>query len=205
MISKTDFESIVGELRRLKWADEDIAWAEGLSPPEDAKALALETAWVICNSGMKSAVALGIFAKVRDKLLAGGSAHDVFGHDKKATAIDTVWRERNRLFGEFLAAQDQIGYLATIPFIGETTKYHLARNFGIDCVKPDVHLDRLAKHHATSPHDLCNALARETGFRIGTIDLLLWRACANGVIDSQTGKIRFDSTSARPIDGLSPR
>lgn len=31
--------------------------------------------------------------------------------------------------------------------------------------------------------------AQETGYRIATVDTVLWRACANGVINSRTGEI----------------
>jgi len=32
-------------------------------------------------------------------------------------------------------------------------------------------------------------LTKATGWRVATIDTLLWRACAVGLIDSRTGKI----------------
>ena len=72
----------------------------------------------------------------------------------------------------------------------DRTKYHLAKNCGADVAKPDVHLQRLAEAHGTTVHDLCADLASRTGYRIATIDLVLWRACANGVLDARTARLR---------------
>jgi len=69
--------------------------------------------------------------------------------------------------------------LGVLPFIGKITKYHLARNIGMDCVKPDLHLVRLAKHYEfPSPEAMCEFLAGLSGERIGVVDLILWSYCA---------------------------
>jgi ribose 1,5-bisphosphokinase PhnN len=75
--------------------------------------------------------------------------------------------------------------LAELPWIGPVTMHHLAKNLGTDTAKPDVHLERLARRDRTTTHKLCQRLARETGYRIATIDSVLWRACADGVLSSQ--------------------
>jgi hypothetical protein len=58
---------------------------------------------------------------------------------------------------------------------------HLGRNLGLDLVKPDRWLDRLGKALKKDPEDLCRALAEESGDRIGTVEMILWRACSNDV------------------------
>jgi hypothetical protein len=190
MIPRETFDHIVARLRALGFADHDIEWSENVGPPPTADEFALETIFVICNSGMKNTVARRIYERVRAALLLNGRPGEVFGHQGKVGAIEHVWRHRAQLFAEYLAAPDKLGYLATLPWIGEITKYHLAKNFGVDCAKPDVHLRRLADLHQTSVHALCADLATQTGWRVATIDLLLWRACAEGVIESRTGQIR---------------
>ena len=80
-------------------------------------------------------------------------------------------------------------WLQGLPWIGGITKYHLAKNLGIDCAKPDVHLQRLADREGVTAHVLCERLAKATGYRIATVDLVLWRACATGLIDSRTGTV----------------
>lgn len=168
-------------------ADDDIAWSEGIEPPASPEDFALEAIYVICNSGMKNTVARRIFEKCRDALLLGLSASTAFGHTGKSRAMDTIWGERDRLFLEFNAASDKVAYCETLPWIGGITKFHLAKNFGVDCAKPDVHLQRLADREGCTAQALCERLAAETGYRVATVDLILWRACANGILNSRTG------------------
>ncbi len=170
-------------------ARDDIDWAEALCLPADPDEFAREIIFVICNSGMKNTVARRIYEKCCAALTVGASATQVFGHKGKAVAIDTVWRDRVHLLEAFLSAPDRLAYCETLPWIGGITKYHLAKNFGVDCAKPDVHLQRLADRAGVTPQQLCEALAKETGYRVATIDTILWRACANGILNSRTGAI----------------
>lgn len=188
MIGAAEFGQIVALLGQ-QGAD-DIAWAESIGPPTDAEEFALETIYVICNSGMKFTVARGIFDRCVAALRAGLSASTAFGHKGKTAAIDLVWRDRDRLMAEYLAAGDKVAYCQTIPWIGGITKYHLAKNFGADVAKPDVHLQRLADLWATTPEALCAGLSAATGYRLATVDTILWRACATGVMSSHTGLVR---------------
>jgi len=195
MISITDFNAVVDRLRVLGFADDDIEWSENIGPPTSPEDFALEAIYVICNSGMKNTIARKIYERVRDNLKAGISAQHAFGHKGKSAAIDRIWGEREKLWADYLIAADKVAFCASLPWIGDITKYHLAKNFGADVVKPDVHLQRLADHHCVSPVHLCQALAVGTGFRVATIDTLLWRACANGVIDSRSGKINIEAAA----------
>lgn len=206
MIAIGDFNRILGELAThpepLNGAplDDHIAWSETVGPPASAEDFALEAIYVICNSGMKHTVARGIFERVRAELLAGNCISPemrerflglppVFGHVGKCGAIDKIWTLKEHYFSGFmthLAAgpESAIEFCGTLPWIGNITKYHLAKNFGVDVAKPDVHLERLAKAHNTTPQALCDDLAAKTGYRSSTIDLILWMACAKGVINS---------------------
>ena len=181
-------------------AGDDIAWAERLGAPKDADEFASETIFVICNSGMKNTVARMIFDKVQDALQLGTPVRDVFRHDGKAAAIERVWRDREALYARLMAIvltneDAQAGtrlleFCESLPWIGGITRYHLAKNFGADVAKPDVHLQRLADREGCSPQALCERLAQATGWRVATVDTLLWRACANGIINSRTGAIQ---------------
>ena len=76
------------------------------------------------------------------------------------------------------ASNDKIEYLDSLPMIGPITKYHLARNLGIDCAKPDRHLVKLAKYFGyPSVQQMCEDISKESGYRIGTVDVILWRYC----------------------------
>lgn len=187
MITAGDFRDIVNALGVQ--AVQDIDWAEALALPTDADAFAREVIFVICNSGMKNTVASGIFKRCMSAIEDGVSVRRGFGHPGKASAIDGIWRDRRALFSGYLAASDRLAYLESLPWIGSITKYHVAKNFGEDVAKPDVHLQRLADREGCTAQQLCERLAAETGLRVATVDTVLWRACANGVIDSRTGVV----------------
>lgn len=193
-MNRADFEAVLTRLYAANWAHNDIMWAESIERPSCPVEFAQETIFVICNSGMKFTVAQGIFERVRDALDVGASASTVFGHKGKTAAIDLIWRDRERLLAEFLAAEDPVAYCETIPWIGGITKYHLAKNFGAQVAKPDVHLQRLADVYGVTAQHLCERLAGETGYRVATIDTLIWRACAVGILDSHTGQIIPEKT-----------
>jgi hypothetical protein len=164
---------------------EDHTWSEQLAPPETADEFASAAVYVIANSGMSYPVAQHVYRRCMAALNRGSSARRVFGHKGKATAMNWIWRERERLFVEFQAAADKLEFCELLPWIGPTTKFHLAKDLGVDVAKPDVHLARLAKRDRTTVDRLCARLATLTGYRRATIDTILWRACATGIINSR--------------------
>lgn len=169
--------------------EEDVAWAESARAPRTAEGFAQEAVFVICNSGMRHTVAVGIFRRCMTALYAGTAVSAVFRHPGKVAAIEQIWRERAALFDAYFAAPDRLAFLEGLPWIGGITKYHLAKNFGADVAKPDVHLQRLADREGCSAQALCERLAGETGLRVAAVDTVLWRACANGIINSRTGAV----------------
>lgn len=162
-----------------------IAWSEAIEPPLDAEAFATQAIYVICNSGMANAVANAIFAKCMAAAVVGESVVPVFGHPGKAPAIDVIWRERDMLFATYQTAPDKLEFLRSLPWIGPVTAHHLAKNLGTDTAKPDVHLERLARGDRTTTAKLCARLAKQTGYRVATIDSILWRACADRILNSR--------------------
>jgi hypothetical protein len=189
MITADEFALIRASLGEV--AEDDIAWAHGCCPPKDEEAFAREAIFVICNSGMKNTIARKIFERCMAALCEGTPVRDVFGHAGKAAAIEHIWRHQGTLFIDYVMADDKLANLAALPWIGEITKFHLAKNFGADVAKPDVHLQRLADREGCTAQELCERLAKETGLRVAAIDTVLWRACANGILDSRTGAIRI--------------
>lgn len=163
-----------------------IEWSEQIAEAESADVFAERAIYVVINAAMTNAVAVMIFERCMLALRAGGSATEVFGHPGKAPAIDTIWRERDAMFQAYRAADDKLGQLRELPYIGEVTAYHLAKNLGADVAKPDVHLERLARREGITSQELCQRLAGESGLRAATIDTILWRACALRVLHSRT-------------------
>lgn len=169
---------------------EDIEWAENVGPPQSAAAFASETIFVICNSGMKFTVARGIFERVMTALERGESSSSAFGHQGKTAAIDKIWGDRAKLYAAYMNAADKLAFIRALPYIGPITSYHLAKNCGLPLAKPDVHLARLAATYGTSPQELCERLSRLHGFKVSTVDTVLWRAAAIGALDTATGRVR---------------
>lgn len=183
-ISRDLFAEIDRAVREAGYAVA-IEWSENIEPPATAVQFAAEIIYVILNSGFANRVATPIFARCMLALKEGKSAVTVFGHPGKSKAIDEVWRSRASLFRKLKMTDNLIEFCATLPWIGPTTKYHLAKNLGADVAKPDVHLKRLADPEGMTAQELCERLANETGYRAATIDLILWRACADGIIHSR--------------------
>jgi hypothetical protein len=86
--------------------------------------------------------------------------------------------------------------LRKLPFIGPVTSYHLAKNLGIDVVKRDRHLVRLAVHLGfSSAEEMCGAFGDQVGEPISVVDIVLWRYC---VLTGETG----DSTRVYQVSGI---
>jgi hypothetical protein len=73
---------------------------------------------------------------------------------------------------------DKIQFLQGLKQIGPKESRHLARNLGIDCVKPDRHMERMAEHWGyKNPDEMCMTVQKYEQERLGVIDVILWRYC----------------------------
>lgn len=195
----------------LKWAADEV------SPPPHPEKMASEIVWIILCAGKTAQAARTIEKKVWDAIDQGRPVVAAFGHKARAAAIETVWRDRERLFAE-LATKigDEMALLEWcrgLPWVGEITAFQLMKNFGVDCPKPDIWLCRLAgipdrpgghvETRFAACRELCLPLAAATGDRIAVVDSLLWLACNKGVlsVSPDGGPIDFRATpiTARPI------
>lgn len=184
MITLLRFRKLESALREAGYGPV-IEWSERIEEAADPDDFAVRAIYVICNSGMRFTVAGPIFERCMTALRCGRSACEVFQHPGKGPAIDQIWQRRNELFAGYRAAIGKLDFLEALPWIGTVTKHHLAKNLGADTAKPDVHLERLARREKTTAQRLCRRLARLTGYRVATIDTVLWRACADGVLNSR--------------------
>lgn len=153
--------------------------------PTTAEDFAFSAISVILHSGMKNAIAVNIMPGIRDALLAGGSASRAFGYQGKTDAMDAIWDERKSLFREFKQVSRQgeeavLDFCEELRFIGPITKYHLAKNLGLDVAKPDRHLKGVADMYGMDTHEMCRALADATGDSVALVDSVIWRACERG-------------------------
>ncbi len=172
----------------------EIEWQDGLDIQLITEAEFLrETAWVILSSGMRESVIRAKFPEIsnafhdwkcsklirRRKTSCSKNALRVFGHKQKIAAIVSAASlvAKNGI-SEIKENISSIGisYLEQIPYIGTTTKFHLAKNIGVDVVKPDRHLCRIAECLGYfSPSHLCDDVRKITGDKVSVVDLVFWR------------------------------
>lgn len=170
------FTLLVSQLIEMGYGDE-INWQRSLKICEEPHLFFTEACWVILNSGMKEQIARKIWERIQDAWSKNIDISEVFKHKGKVAAINYLMDNYKELFKQYRKSTDKIVFLQTIPFIGKITCYHLAKNLGHDCVKPDRHLVRIAEQYNTTPDELCEKLSKETKEKKCVIDIVIWRAC----------------------------
>lgn len=156
-----------------------------------------EYLWCVYVSGFNSKVVDRKYAS----LLAAYGPWDHRHGGEVAEEVEDLWPEVKRVIGnrqKFMAVvitrrllqvygwdRFRRTFLTSIPDIGELSymgkvmRHHLARNIGLDTVKPDRHLVRLAGHFGfDDAHAMCADLAGRHGERIGVVDLILFYAAS---------------------------
>lgn len=161
----------------------EIDWIANIQPCSDADDFASEAAWVILNSGMKEQIARQIWNKIKKAWLLGEPTSSAFGHKGKVAAIDFIMKNKQDIFDQYNCSLNKLEFLESLPFIGPITKYHLAKNLGIDCVKPDRHLERLTRFYGFgNPFNMCYLIGQATGDKVSMVDMVLWRSANLGWI-----------------------
>lgn len=175
------------------FADE-IDWQDEVTLDElDETSFLRESAWVILSSGMREVVVRTKFPAfsrafldwVSARAISRHSDHcrrsalSVFGHEGKVDAILAVALEINRVgFGNVRhrVQHEGVDYLQSFPYLGPATSHHLAKNLGMEVVKPDRHLTRVAEQAGyASPRDLCRDIAVIVGDKASVVDIVIWR------------------------------
>lgn len=152
-----------------------------------------EYTWVVLASGLSDKVVSKVFPKIQiifrnwtdlDYILQNyatilSSSLKIFNNKPKINALlKTVTYIKFNGF-EFVKKRIYsrgIEYLKTFSFIGEATCYHLAKNIGLSCAKPDRHLLRISKSVGyNTPHDLCKVISEYIAEKIQVVDLVIWR------------------------------
>lgn len=150
-----------------------------------------EYVWCVLVAGFNANVISGLFDRLMDALgrdpyaVVDSSRSQVFGifsNLRKISSIYSVARMIKR-YPSFDAFHHDllrdIDSMMRLSGIGPVAKHHLARNLGIDTVKPDLHLMRLAKKFGyESPKDLCVAIAHKYNYKyLGEVDMRLFYYC----------------------------
>ena len=156
-----------------------------------------ETAWVVLCSGFRESIVKARFGYISlcfcdwesARVIVEAEPHcritakSAFGSEKKLSAIaDVAYHIDKEGFALVKSAieKDPITELQRFPQIGPITAYHLAKNLGLDVVKPDRHLARVsALLGFESPLEFCVAISRETGELKRVVDIVVWRYLAD--------------------------
>jgi endonuclease III len=175
----------------------DLEWSRSITdkPPLDEITLQdfyREYAWVVYCSGFRYEVVNRKWSDLLeayryfDPEIVSAESTDVYdeaikiiGHKGKVRAI--IDASKFLLDCNFPQLKDLIKrdldvLSRKLPYIGDVTKYHLARNLGFDLVKPDVHIARLARYFNLQPLDMCKFLSESCGLSVHEVDTILWRA-----------------------------
>ena len=152
-----------------------------------------ESAWVILSSGFKETIVRKIFPLISNCFLDWGSprvilnslnncrknALKVFKNTKKINAICEIITFVNSKDFSIVKKEIKlrgIDYLKQLPYIGPITGLHLLKNLGLQLIKPDRHLIRIAKCAGyNSPKDLGDVIKEAIGDSLSEIDIVLWR------------------------------
>jgi nickel-dependent lactate racemase len=165
-----------------KGYESDIIWAENVKKCDNSEDFVLQFIFVVCNSGMKAQIAIKIYERILQAICEDKDISEAFGHKGKVSAIKEVIENQRKIFHDYFLSDNKVEFCKSLPWIGDITKYHLAKNLGIDCVKPDRHLVRIANTYNTTPLEMCQKLSEITGDKLNTVDTIIWRAANLGLI-----------------------
>jgi hypothetical protein len=138
--------------------------------------------------------AYGPYQELAERSLADatGRVKVVCNNPQKIKAIHTTavqLRDGIKLHGWDKFKEDKLSTpekLQDLSYIGPVTCFHLARNIGLlDCVKPDLHLIRLADHWGFPDCTaMCKVMGEGYDLPLGIVDLVVWYAASHfGTID----------------------
>jgi hypothetical protein len=152
-----------------------------------------ESAWVVLSSGMAEVVIRRKFPSlsgafhywrsakeiIEDSEGCRKRALDIFRNNRKIEAILSIAQRVCRQGFDIVKRQVQqegVRFIQSLPFMGPATSYHLAKNIGLDVVKPDRHLLRVAAAAGfETPEQLCKEITSVVGDRVSVVDLVIWR------------------------------
>lgn len=180
-----------------------VAWVRSLGPVErvSQQHMIAEYVFVVSASGFRASVVQRRFGDLSRALrnlempglatLREDEIRDVYmekmlrNRAKAAAAARGVVLLENLFTVEMIKtrlAGGDVDVLKSLPFIGDTTKWHLARNLGLDVAKPDVHLTRLARRfgYGADVARMCAELAGAFGERVAAVDAILWSYASAG-------------------------
>ena len=213
IFSKDWFYNLDSQLRDMKLDSDDKSFDEIKNILAHPKKLSGEdfasgVAYVILAAGFSQKTAKKYHRIIMDKIQENQCIEDllkVFNNKSKMNSIMRVWNNRElykECFYNCKSLAEKIKYLTTLPHIGKITANHLARNLGENVVKYDIWIQRLGVLYSGNNalatkinngkldneikqvcDDMFEHLEHETKLPKGYIDVVLWKAAQNHLIE----------------------
>lgn len=189
--------------RHLVCSDPDaqrlIDWSlRDTRPPASPEDLASEVTWIILCAGRTAQSARTIETRVLAAIRAGQPVLSAYGHRARAAAIERAWDERVTDFEALQAVlatgepRALVEWCGSLPGVGPTTRYQLAKSFGAATVKPDLWMARfagIADHERMSRTDryhrcqsMAERISQATGDPVPLVDTISWLAGNKGLL-----------------------
>jgi hypothetical protein len=154
--------------------EKEIEWVRNINQDIDKSYFFREYVWVVVNSGMNNKVAEKIFRSFWND--GKDFNFDAVKHKYKNKSILEVFNNLDDYFSKYTKSKNKMGFLFSLPHIGKITKYHLARNLGMDFAKPDRHLVNISNIFGyENVLEFCKKISELSNERIGVVDLIFWR------------------------------
>ena len=206
------FFDLEHELRKMGLDSDDKSFdeiRENLSNPKKLSPdeFAFTVIYVILAGGFSQKTAKRIHQIIIQKMPENPCVDDllkIFNNKNKINAICKIWNNRQSFCDGFYMCKnldEKLKYLQKLPHIGKITANHLARNLGENIVKYDIWIQRLGVVYGGNSalaqkidngnlntevkkccDDMFEHLEQETKLPRGYIDVVLWKACQNGLI-----------------------
>ena len=213
IFSKSWFENLDKTLRQMGLDSDDKSFDEikeilsvptQLNPDDFASAVC----YVILAGGFSQKTAKKIHKIIMEKMPENPGVDDllkIFNNKNKINAVVKIWNNRDTYCNEYYQHKnidDKLKYLQNLPHIGKITANHLARNLGENVVKYDIWIQRLGVVYGGNRglaqkidngnlnieikkccDDMFKHLEQETNLPRGYIDVVLWKALQNHLIE----------------------
>lgn len=191
-----------------------------VKPIFNPEEFAFECFYVVCVAGFKQDYAKKMcnrvidFIKGSDFEFTEDTLAQIYGNKMKVKAIKQIWDNRDLYQNKFYSlktTKEKVDFLGSLPHIGNITKYHLARNLGLNFVKYDIWIQRLGvalygndnlvskvNNSKLLPEIkyccdiMFDKLNKETSEKVGYIDVVLWRSCQKGLLKINGRKVFLD-------------
>ncbi|KAL0236610.1 hypothetical protein PCE1_000008 [Barthelona sp. PCE] len=186
--TKSDLEAFFTSAREFTLAhhSKDLDHVNSRSWPPSFMDFMDEYIYVVCASGFRSLHAAKLAPKLYDALIKTNGEDEealliIFKNGRKIRAIRSVFngfKDNIEAYQEFVNSINEIQDFKVLPYIGDITCYHIARNTGYSSVsKPDLHLTRLLERFEfENVQDLCGYLREnvDSEMSVGAIDFCLF-------------------------------